>query len=207
MTAGHPPRTLWRDEARRRFYLVPDGAELAAGPLVLRSGASRQLAVDEASATPYEVTKDEARAFLDARLDRFVGGVKHSVEDALAKLGIPLGGRATDGPAASASYTSMSDSAPVEGAPVEPGPGVRLFADLVGEAPERVTDPDVFIQSLRTLGDRAVELARQATSGEEGKAAARARLQALADTLRAHGLAAPDPPAMSQSGPTPNDGG
>ncbi|HEU4557929.1 MAG TPA: hypothetical protein VFS20_08775, partial [Longimicrobium sp.] len=81
-------RTLWRDEARRRFYLVPDGVELAAGPLVLRSGASRQMAVDEGSAAPYEVSKDEARAFLDARLDGFVGGVKQSVEDVLARLGI-----------------------------------------------------------------------------------------------------------------------
>jgi hypothetical protein len=73
----------------------------------------------------------------------------------------------------------------------EVGPGVRLFAALAGEAPEDVTDPEVFIRALRRLGDGAVEVAQQALRGEEGKAAARARLRALADTFREHGIPIP----------------
>ncbi|HEX9936210.1 MAG TPA: hypothetical protein VGB15_03785 [Longimicrobium sp.] len=204
MSTAPQRRTLWRDEARRRFYLVPDGVELAAGVLVLRSGASRRISVDEAAAAPYEVSKDEARAFLDAKLDGFVGGVKRSVEDTLAKLGIPPAPAASPPPprgsAAPADDRAPSAEEPTGGAapPAEPGPGVRLFAELVGEAPERVGDPEVFLRSLRTLGDHAAELARQAAQGEEGKAAARARLHALADTLRAHGLAVPDRSAGSK---------
>ncbi|HEU4560654.1 MAG TPA: hypothetical protein VFS20_22570, partial [Longimicrobium sp.] len=124
-------------------------------------------------------------------------------------LGIPLGGSANDAPDTSPADASSAGAAPPDAAPAEPGPGVRLFADLVGEAPERVTDPEVFIQSLRRLGDQAVDLARQATGGEEGKAAARARLHALADTLRAHGLAVPQPlapPAPPRSPELSDDG-
>jgi hypothetical protein len=204
MSTAPQRRTLWRDEARRRFYLIPDGVELAAGVLVLRSGASRRISVDEAAAEPYEVSKDEARAFLDAKLDGFVGGVKRSVEDTLAKLGIPPAPAASPHPpresAAPTDDRAPSAEEPTGGAapPAGPGPGVRLFAELVGEAPERVGDPDVFLRSLRTLGDHAAELARQAAQGEEGKAAARARLHVLADTLRAHGLAVPDRSAGSK---------
>lgn len=200
MSAATQPRTLWRDEARRRFYLVPDGVELAAGPLVLRSGASRKIFVDETAAAPFEVSKDEARAFLDAKLDGFVGGVKRTVEDTLAKLGIPAS-PANAAPTPSSAEPGETGASTVDSSdapPAEPGPGVRLFAELVGEAPERVSDPEVFLRSLRKLGDDAAELARQAAQGEEGKAAARARLHALADTLRAHGVAVPGEPAGSK---------
>lgn len=199
------PRTLWRDEARGRFYLVPDETRLPEGSVLLRSGASRRMSADDGSLAPYEVTRETAREFLDARLDGFVGGVKRSVEDTLAKLGIPAApttsaqppggsGAPADG-AASAEASTGETAAP----PAQPGPGVRLFAELVGEPPERVSDPEVFLRSLRKLGDDAAELARQAAQGEEGKAAARARLHALADTLRAHGLAVPgDPPSSPE---------
>jgi hypothetical protein len=88
------PRTLWRDEAGGRVYLVPGGVPLPEGPLLLRAGATRQISVDADAAAPHEVSRDEARAFLDARLDGFVAGVKGRVEDALATLGVEVPGRA-----------------------------------------------------------------------------------------------------------------
>lgn len=89
--ADHPaPRTLWRDEAGGRVYLVPDDAALPEGGLLLRAGATRQQAVDAAAAAPFQVSRDEARAFLDARLDGFIAGVQGRVEDALAGLGIEI---------------------------------------------------------------------------------------------------------------------
>jgi hypothetical protein len=88
---GHPaPRTLWRDEAGGRVYLVPDDAPLPEGGLLLRAGATRRISVDEVAVAEFEVSRDEARAFLDARLDGWVAGVQGRVEDALAGLGIEI---------------------------------------------------------------------------------------------------------------------
>jgi hypothetical protein len=84
------PRTLWRDEAGGRFYLVPADADLPPGDLLLRAGATRRQAVDAGAAASLEVSRDEARAFLDARLDGFVAGVKRRVEDALAAIGVEV---------------------------------------------------------------------------------------------------------------------
>jgi hypothetical protein len=86
----HPPRTLWRDEAGGRVYLVPDHAPLPPGGLLLRAGATRQVPVDEDAVAEFEVSRDEARAFLDARLDGWVAGVQGRVEDALAAIGIEV---------------------------------------------------------------------------------------------------------------------
>lgn len=265
MSAADPaPRTLWRDEARRRFYLVPDTVAPELGTLVLRAGAARRIEVGESSVAPYEVTKDEARAFLDAKLDGFVGGVKRSVEDALSKLGIPIPGTSSpdattaassaspasgdsgdasrpatssresghvgdampdvaspidnsavdgsvDATPSSASRSSgdagrSGDATPGDASPTdEPGPGVRLFAALTGEAPEDVTNPEVLIRALRRLGDGAVEVAQQALRGEEGKAAARARLRALADTFREHGIPIPRGESEPVDSPSPTD--
>ena len=178
-------RVLWRDEAGGRFYLIPAGVQPVAGPLRLRSGASRTLSVRAAAVAPYQVSRDEARAFLDARLHAFAAEGRKKVEDALTGLGIPVPG------------APVPEPPPAEEAgeaPAEPGPGVQLFAALTGEPAESVgADPEAFRRGLATLLEGAADTLRRAGEGPEGQAEARERLRALGDTLRAHGIAAPDP--------------
>lgn len=181
-------RTLWRDEAGGRFYLIPSGVTPARGKLLLRSGASRTLSVRAAAVAPYAVSRDEARAFLDARLHAFAAEGRQKVEDALAGLGIPVPGA-----------PPASDPPPPVEAPAEPGPGVALFAALTGESAESVgADPEAFRRGLATLLEGAADTIRRASEGPEGQAEARERLRALGDTLRAHGIAAPDPESAEQ---------
>jgi hypothetical protein len=187
-------RTLWRDEAGGRFYLVPSGVTPARGTLLLRSGATRAQSVRAAAVARYEVSRDEARAFLDARLGVSAAEGKRKVEDALAGLGIPVPGADS---AAHPSATPAADTSAAD-APAEPGPGVRLFAALTGEAAETVgADREAFARGLGTLLDGAADLLRRASEGPQGEAEARERLRAFGETLRAHGIAPPQGTATS----------
>jgi hypothetical protein len=198
-----PDATLWRDEVGGRFYLVPDGADPGAGPLVLRSGATRVLHADPAAVAPYEVTREAGRAFLDAKLDAFVGGTKARVESWLNRVA-PLPrqggepgsaeGRVEDLRPASA----WPEDAPSAEAPPRPehGPGVQLLASLTGETEDR---PEALLRGLGKLFESAAEAVAEARTGEEGREAALARLRALGETLRAHGISAP-PAAPADAG-------
>lgn len=223
MSASEPastPRTLWRDEAGGRFFLVPDDAALPYGPLVLRAGLKDVGGVDPAAAAPYEVTREEARAFLDAKLDSFVATTKASVGSFFSALGIdaetdarePSSSPPPDTAAAPASPASPEAEAPASpvgdaSGEAEDNPGVRLFSALTGQQPEAVTsDPAAFLDGLASLLRGAGEtLSRAASGGEEGRAEFERKLEALRETLREHGIHAPETPAPP-SGPSRDAG-
>lgn len=177
-----PGRTLWRDEAGGRHYLVPSDAALPSGPLLLRAGATRRMEVDPAAAAPYRVSKEEARAFLDARMEAWAAQTKQELADAFSGLG------GSDGAPDAAAADSAS------------GPGVRLFSALTGEPPQSVaSDPQAFVRGLATLLGEVGAVMQRAGEGPEGEAEARERIRRLGETLRAHGIAAP-PPGSDASG-------
>ena len=204
------PLTLWRDEAGGRFFLVPDDAELPHGPLLLRAGLKDVGGVDPDSAAPYEVTREEARAFLDARLDRFVASTKASVGGFFSALGIDTetdaGESSSSTKSAEPSPSPVSPEAEIHAEPADDAsgnaddnPGVRLFSALTGQPPEAVTsDPAAFLDGLASLlrgAGETLSRAASASGGEEGRAEFESKLEALRQTLREHGIHPPDEPA------------
>lgn len=185
-----PQRTLWRDEAGDRHYLVPADAELPPGPLLLRAGAAGRMEVDPAAVAPYAVSKEEGRAFLDAKLDAWAASTKTALGEAFALLGLAEG---HEGPPPSMPLAGLSDEQPSpEG---EPGPGVRLFAALSGQPAEKVqSDPQAFVGGMVNLLAEMSTLMFRAAQGPEGEAEARERMRQIGETLRAHGISAPPPP-------------
>lgn len=176
---------LWRDEAAGRFYLIPSGVRPSAGPVLLRSGAARTISVRRAAVAPYEVSRAEARAFLDAQVEAWAEETKGKVEAALARFGIA-------GPASPETAREEPAAPEEDAAPTEPGPGVRLFAALTGESEQAAAgDPEAFLRGVGTLLQGAAELLDRAAQGPEGEAEARERLRKLGDTLREHGIAVP----------------
>ena len=75
----NPRRTLWRDDAEGRVFLLPDDWKPPAGSLELRAGARRRIRVDPRAVAPYETTPEEARRFLDRRVDAFVAGAVRTI--------------------------------------------------------------------------------------------------------------------------------
>lgn len=169
-------KTLWRDEAGGRHYLVPDDADLPPGPLLLRAGATRSVSVDASAVAPYAVTREEGRAFLDARVQAWAARTRQELAEAFSASG--------DG--ADASAADSADPAS--------GPGVRLFSALSGEPADAVaSDPQALVRGLATLLGEAAAVMQRAGEGPEGEAEARERIRQLGETLRAHGLAPPSP--------------
>lgn len=164
-------RTLWRDEAGGRFYIVPADADLAPGPLLLRAGATRSMSVDAAAVAPYEVSREEGRAFLDAQVDAWAARTR---QDLAAAFSVPGG---------------SGDARPSDPAA---GPGVQLFSALTGQPAQSVaSDPDAFVRGLAALLGEAAAVMQRAGEGPEGEAEARERIRQLGETLRAHGIASP----------------
>lgn len=170
-------KTLWRDEAGGRHYLVPDAVDLAPGPLLLRSGATRSVSVDPSAVAPYAVTREEGRAFLDARVDAWAAQTKQEMAGLFSR---------PDAPAAGAGDTSSSNATS--------GPGVRLFSALTGQPAEKAeTDPQAFVTGLAAMLGQVAAVMQRAGDGPEGEAEARERIRQLGETLRAHGIGPPDP--------------
>ncbi|HET6232747.1 MAG TPA: hypothetical protein VFE05_21915 [Longimicrobiaceae bacterium] len=163
--------TLWTDDVAKRFYLVPEDVSLGEGPLALRAGAFRRVAADPAAVAPYEVPKDEARAFLDRGFGEFVTGARDSL---IATLGLTP-------------FPKLDEPEESEG----PGPGVRLFADLAGEPPERIAeDPQAFVDAFARMMRGAGDKLSRALRSEGGKDELRAAMSDLAATLKKHGISA-----------------
>jgi hypothetical protein len=165
-------RTLWRDDAGGRFYLVPAGGDPGAGALLLRSGATRVLHADPAAVAAYEVTREEGLAFMATRMDEFIDGTQLAVESWLDRVA-PLS------PAAAAP--------PVDEGAREHGPGVKFVASVASQTEEQLTaSPEALLRGLGKLFESAAEAVSEARGGEAGREAVLARLRSLGASSRAN---------------------
>ncbi|HYH79681.1 MAG TPA: hypothetical protein VEX86_07780 [Longimicrobium sp.] len=78
--------TLWSDAARARRFIIPDAAELPPGGFALRTSTGRERAVDEAAVLPFEVTKEEAQAWVKAQLGGVLGEVRGKAVGVVERL-------------------------------------------------------------------------------------------------------------------------
>jgi hypothetical protein len=160
-----PARTLWRDEAGGRFYLVPDTVDTGAGVLLLRSGATRVLHADPAAVAAYEVSREEGLAFLSSKVDAVVDETQSRVTAWLDRVA-PL---------------SPAAAPPSAEDPREHGPGVKFVASVTGHTEEQLTaSPEALLRGLGKLFESAAEAVAEARGGEEGREAVLARLRAMA---------------------------
>lgn len=87
------PRTLYSTGPPRRFYLVPDDADLPSGELVLTSLTKQRLLVDPEAVQGFEVSADRAREIAEktaravARKAEELAGGAQEVRDKIAAAG------------------------------------------------------------------------------------------------------------------------
>jgi hypothetical protein len=173
-------KTLWTDETGKRCFLIPDAQELPPGDFSLRTAAGRERKVHHDSLTSFEVSTEEGVAWTRAQLGTVVGLLKSGLKARL--LGGEKGERASaDEEGDDARRTSAT-------------PGMDLLADIT-ETPRERFDGDgrAVGRALRTYLQDVAETTIDAVSGEpEREQGARQRMRGWAETLRAHGIAAPE---------------
>jgi len=79
---------LYITPAADRFFLLPAGREPAPGRLVLVSITGDQFAVDASAAMPFEVSREEAQAYLAAQAQQALAGAADTVGRALGLAGV-----------------------------------------------------------------------------------------------------------------------
>ncbi|ARA94256.1 hypothetical protein AWN76_014580 [Rhodothermaceae bacterium RA] len=92
------PHTLWSHRPQDRHFLIPDDAELPAGDFELRTVVGRQRFVDEAAVQPYEVTREEAKAWLKEQMAEVVDEAKDALLGFLRQARRPPAGTAPPAP-------------------------------------------------------------------------------------------------------------
>jgi hypothetical protein len=192
-------KTLWTDESGKRCFLIPDALELPPGDFGLRTATGRERKVDPDALTPFEVSTEEGVAWTKAQLGTVVGLLKSGLKARL--LGGEKGEKGEKGERASAD--EQGDDARRTSAT----PGMDLLADITDTPRERLDgDYQAVGRALRAYLQDAAETTIDAVSGEpEREQGARQRMRSWAETLRAHGIAAPeveDPDRSSEDAST-----
>lgn len=183
--AAHMPvRTLWSDEAKTRQFLIPDTTRLPPGDFTLRTATGRRVAVDPEAVRAFEVTPEQARAWLK---DQFAGLAK-DVRSAFGEAWRRWRGSAS--PHEEAKAGADSSRAAAGGLPG----AIELLAALTETSPHRLRDdPSALRGAFEALSQDVAAIFSGTTSSEpERLAAARDRIRELRVRLANRGIATSD---------------
>lgn len=78
-------KTLWSNPERTHFFLIPDNCQLPAGDFDLRTIIGRQISVDAASLPPFEVSREQAKIWLNAQFSQILQGTRNKILESLSK--------------------------------------------------------------------------------------------------------------------------
>ena len=184
-------KTLWSDATRSHHFLIPDSDELPSGDFELRTVTGRQKHVDADIIAAYEITHDEAKAWLKGQFGQVVETAKESILDSIRSkmaqepdLDAWFGKR-------SETFTSKPESISASKPEAKTdSPALSLFAELSGESFEQLqTDPQSVGRAIQTLFAQLGTMFTDATARDEARiAAARERTKNLRSIMQQHGL-------------------
>jgi hypothetical protein len=80
------PFGLWQADAGGAYYLLPDGAGLPAGPCVVRSAAGRVRSLDPTVLADFEVTREQAEAWLRTQVAAMLDAARAAHDLALIHI-------------------------------------------------------------------------------------------------------------------------
>jgi len=79
-------KTLWSTPDRARCFLIPDDRELPPGDLLLITLTGKRQEVDPAAAAEFEISREEAKTWVQAELKEVLGEVRGKIQGALDEV-------------------------------------------------------------------------------------------------------------------------
>jgi len=174
--------TLWSNQERIRHFLLPSDVELPPGDFVLRSHTGQQRQVHEEAVAPYEVSREQATAWVRGQFGQALEQAKASLLEALRPLQEPRARREPRRTAARGQPTPREETASSS--------GLRLLEALSGEPLERLaSDPEALLRGLGHVAGELGGIVDDAIAADPKRLeAARERAKALRLILNAHGV-------------------
>lgn len=170
------PKTVWSNQERSRHFLIPDDTKLPPGTFVLRTVIGRQMDVEEEAALPFEVTREEAKAWLKKQMAGMVGQAKDALIKFLGKEVGKSGGATAEHKASTPDPTGDARSA-----------AARRAVDQLSASEKQAIE-----EKARTLTATIEEIGAVVDAVRTGDASriesARERIGALRKKLEAQGI-------------------
>jgi hypothetical protein len=178
---------IWSDVNKSRQFLIPETEQLPPGDFLLRTAAGREMRVDPAAVAKFEITAEEANAWLKDQL----GDVLKNLRSGLAAR---FSGKATHGDRKDDSAPQKTKDADKSGATH----GLDLLAEMTGTSRANLdSDYAALGRAFRAYLTDTAGTALDAVSGEpERMARAQERMGQWAEVLRQHGISVPQAPAI-----------
>lgn len=194
--------TLWSAPESGRQFLIPNACQLPSGDFLLSTVTGREWRVDPAALAGFEVSDEEAKAWL-----------KEQLKDVMKKLGTGMSeAQSPEAALSSAEEKSNKPGASDDTQKSSATPGLDLLADITGTPRESLSaDYAAVGRAFRSYLENMAGTTSDAISGElDRMEAAREHMRRWAETLREHGVAAPsvspahadNTPAQTQDTPT-----
>ncbi|MEM6253798.1 MAG: hypothetical protein AAF821_12830 [Cyanobacteria bacterium P01_D01_bin.156] len=168
-------KTVWSNSERSRYFLIPDECELPAGDFQLRTTTGRQQTVDEAALTEYEISREEAKAWLKEQFGQILGSAKTGILDGIKRWRSPQ---------------ATADQPKSEPANTRPVTALSELEDLLNQSTEQIrAKSTTSFKHLWTIANALNGLFEGAISPEpEGLERAQAQANVLKDSLDALGI-------------------
>ena len=192
--------TLWSDATTRtRHFLIPDGADLPTGDFELRTVKGRQKRVNAEIVVIYEVTHEEAKAWLKDQFGQVIDSAKESLMESIRSkmaqepdLDAWFGERTettTSKPGTRVNTKAEAKTEAKTKANTE-SPALSLFTALSGESAEQLqSDPQSVARAIQSLLSQLGAIFSDAIAADDARVdAARERFTNLRHTLQQHGL-------------------
>ena len=176
-------KTLWSDFTRTRHFLIPDNENLPSGDFILRTLTGRQQQVDPKALEPFEISQEQAKAWLKDQFGQVLQSAKGVVMDALGR-GLA---KMQEFEPPQGQKSPSANERPKE---PEPSPGLALLAALSGEPVERLrTDTESIERGIQKIVAELSGIFEDSVAPDNDSLdKAHQRIRTLRTVLKEHGL-------------------
>lgn len=79
-------KAVWRNDEGTRYFLIPDDAQFVPGEFSIRTITGKHRQVEEESLRSFEVSEEEAAAWIKRQFGNFLDGLRGAADDFIAKI-------------------------------------------------------------------------------------------------------------------------
>lgn len=170
-------KTVWSSSERSRYFLIPDECDLRAGKFQIRTTTGCQQTVHESALIEYEISREEAKAWLKQQFAQILDSAKTGILDGIKRWRSPQ----------SPVVQNPQKSEPASSRPIV---ALSELDDLLNQSTEQIrAKSTTSFKHLWAIANALNGLFEGAISPQpEGLERAQAQAQLLKDSLGALGI-------------------